>query len=115
MAPLVLVYVAKKNCPACTKFDNNWRQLVNVLGHSMRLVKFECTPDRPAPPCLEPFVEYYPTLLLAPASSYHRYFTDDDDTLGTRGTVKGIKMSLDSVPSFRQVRDWVDDHEKSTA
>lgn len=106
MDNLVLIYIAKKDCPACLRFDTTWRDLVDYHGDDIQCVRFPCTPDFPAPPCVGIYVEYYPTLILTTQGSYSKHFVDDKPT-DKSGVVDAIKMSLDSVPSFENVKDWI--------
>lgn len=77
----VLIYVAKKGCPACVYYDTQWTEVKERLRGLARFVKFTCDPNVAGmniPPPLEYYVTWFPTILIAGPKSYFRIFTPDD-------------------------------------
>lgn len=109
----ILIYVGKDKCPACIHFDSEWQKIINKLNGKARLIKFICYPqgqNLPPPPPLRPYVEAFPTLLLAGPNSYFRCFTPDDQV--NRGqysdnySIRAIKMDTNMPRTVENIVNW---------
>lgn len=123
MEPLtlpVLIYGAKEGCGACKFFESEWQQLCRELQGQARLVKFNCTRDKPAPGPLQKYLTWYPSIVLAGPKSYFRCFTPDDGVNEQDFTedyiIKAKKFNATEGPagfqfagqnnSARNIADW---------
>jgi len=106
----VLIYVGKQNCPGCLKYNPEWEDIVQRLHGKARLVKFTCTNQLPPPPPIDPYVEFFPTVLLAAPRSYFKCFTQNDqinyDQCMSGYVIKGIKMDPKNGYTAKDTVQW---------
>jgi hypothetical protein len=106
----ILIYFAKEGCPACIQYESEWKKVIQQLKEKGRFIKFNCSSTLPPPPSLSPYVDAFPTIMLAAPRSYFKCFTPNDQINYeecTNGyTIKGIKMNPDRGLNSNKTVEW---------
>lgn len=89
----VLILISSETCPACKHFAPEWEELKNRLHGSFRMVSFRLKPGMSAPPTIDTYAPFYPSIILATADEYNRFFTDDDRPVTHSGVMKAKRYN----------------------
>lgn len=99
----ILIYGSKDGCPACVRFDHEWKEVCRRLENKARLIKFNCTAQKPAPKPLRRYFTWFPSIMIAEPESYFKCFTVDDQVnekeWSEDNVINGIKFNAVETPT----------------
>lgn len=110
MSKPILIYFSKDGCSQCKEFDKEWENLkkkqcfllenktiLEGINNKVIFVKFIHDKEHEIPPCLEPYIESFPTILLINPKSYYTYYDKNGQyskTWSEKGKMKGMKFNF---------------------